>query len=210
MKNIPNGVMKWLAILLPPVSILTLCLVSIPRVMRLNEIRLERKKTEKSIQSYIEQIKEISSLPPDPKIASMPMTKEEQSNFLRGLSSLCYKTGNRIISVSSLAAPLPTPAVQGQNSTTASGANGTTPVSDIPKDVTEIKSTIIFEGTFSTIRSFLYGLENSRRLISMSNCSLAPGGGGYPTIQMTLTISRYVDNPQPAGGNPPPAPLTKS
>ena len=195
MKIIPPSVLRWLAILMPPVSILALVLIVYPRVEQLHHIHLATGKTDRQIQSFIEQIKAIDNLPPNPKIASLPLSKQEQSDFLRGLSMMCSQTGNRLISLSCIAPPLPPPPTAQKN--TGATATNTQKKSLLPPDVTEIKSVIVFEGSFNSIRAFLTDLDNSRRLISLSDCRLIPGDSGYPTIQMSLGICRYVDTPPP-------------
>lgn len=198
MKNISPSVLRWLAILMPPVSILALVLIVYPRLEQLHNIHLETGKTDRQIQAFIDQIKAIDNLPPNPKIASLPMSKQEQSDFLRGLAAMCSQTGNRLTSLSCIAPPLPQPTTTQQNN----APNNAKPVkkSLLPSDVTEIKSVIVFEGSFNSIRAFLTDLDNSRRLISLSDCRLMPGDSGYPTIQMTLGICRYVDSPTPPAG----------
>ena len=74
----------------------------------------------------------------------------------------------------------------------------------LPPDVQAIKSTIVFEGSFQSLRRFLAGLHNSRRLVSLVECRIGPGVGGYPVIDTTLTVTRYVDPPGAAALAPPP------
>ncbi len=197
MKSIPASVQRWAVILMPPLALLVCCMVMMPKQNKLRDVNKEIRVTEASVQQFLAQLKAISDLPPDPDIASLPATKEEQTNFLRGLSQLCTQTGNKILSVTSLAAP-PGPA-----GPPAPGDVG------LPPDVQAIKSTVVFEGNFQSMRRFLAGLSGSRRLISMVECRIGPGLGGYPTIDTTLTVTRYVDVLSSAAP-PAPAPAPKS
>lgn len=197
MHQLPAAVQRWLAILLPPLALLICCFVMVPRQNKLREVNKEIQANQGQVQEYLQKLEAISTLPADPRIASLPATKQEQSDFLRGLSELCRRTGNRMSSVTSLAAPPAAPPPP-------PGAPAPAPVAGaLPPDVVEIKSTVIFEGSFLTTRSFLRGLQRSQRLISMSDCRLNPGQGGYPVLQTTLTVTRYVDAPSAAP--PPPA-----
>lgn len=185
---IPAPVQRWITILLPPVSLLVCCWVMVPRQNKLRDLRQQIKTADAGIRDYTEKLRAISSLPPDARIASLTMTKQEQSDFLRGFSGLCYRTGNRILSVSSLAAPAAAPPPP-----PGSPAPPPPPAGALPSDVVAIRSTIIFEGSFTSLRAFLYGLQQSRRLISMSECRIGLGQGGYPNLATSLTITRYVD-----------------
>src|SRR6266567_4562259 len=109
MKFLPPTVQRWLVILLPPLSILVCCMVIVPRHNKLNEVNKNIKSAQAGIAMYLAQLKAISDLPPDPTVATLPLSKQEQTDFLRNLSALCNHTGNKMISVGSLAAPPPSP-----------------------------------------------------------------------------------------------------
>jgi len=199
-------VQRWLTILMPPLVILICCIVMVPRQNKLRQISKDIRAAQGEIQVYLAQLEAISNLPPDPKIASLPMTEQEQSDFLRGLSMLCNRTGNRMMSIASLAPKPPPPPPP-------PGSPKPPPTPDaLPPDVTAIDSTIIFEGGFSSLRAFLAGLQQSRRLISMTDCQITMGEGGYPNLQTTLTVTRYVDTPGASnpGAPPTPAPTNKT
>lgn len=196
MSSLPVRVQRALLLLLPPLAIAICFFVLIPRQKKLRQIDRELQATQALQTQYLQKLDAIRDLPKDPRIATLPMTREEQSNFLRGLSHLCAESGNKIVSVSALAAAPPAPAPP----------PGTTPpppaAGALPPDVVEIKSTIVFEGTFVSLRDFLAGLGRSRRLISMADCRIGAAQSGFPVIQTSLSVVRYVDNPTP----PPAAP----
>jgi hypothetical protein len=194
---IPAPVQKWLTLLLPPFAILICCLVMVPRQNKLRDTKKETRNVQADIQKYLTQLQAISTLPPSPKIASLPMTKKEQSDFLRGLSTLCTRSGNRILTVTSLAAPPPPPPPPPGTPAPAPPTlkPGEVP---LPPDVVAINSTIVFEGSFQSIRAFLGGLQRAQRMISLTDCRIGPGTGGFPILQTSLTVTRYVDAP-PAG-----------
>ena len=190
------------------------CFVLIPRQKKLRSIESDIRTTAVLQRQYLDKLEAIRGLPADPRVATLPMTKEEQSNFLRGLSHVCTQAGNRIVSVTALAAAPPMPAPPPGTAAPAVGA------AMLPADVTEIKSTITFEGTFLSLRDFLAGLQRSRRLISLADCRIGAAQAGFPIVQTSLSIVRYVDNPaaasagagtgaavpggpQPAGAPPP-------
>jgi len=197
MKAIPAAVQRWAAFLLPPLSILVCCIVMVPRQNKLRQVHREIQTARASVQHYLQQLEAIRSLPPDPVVATLPMTEEEQSDFLRGLSTLCSRSGNHILSVASLgAAPPPPPPPPGSPPPVNSeGA--------LPPGVVGIKSTIMFQGSFKSLRTFLNGLKASRRLISMAECRIGAGEGGFPNLQTTLTVTRYVDAPAAPATAPP-------
>lgn len=200
MGSLPVPVQKWLMILLPPICIAICCFVVIPKQKKLRKIEEETRATAVQQKQYLEKLAAISDLPKDPRVATLPMTKEEQSNFLRGLSQLCTQSGNKIISVAALAAAPPAPAPPPGTTAPAPAAGA------LPPEVVEIKSTIMFEGNFVSLREFLGGLQQSRRLISLADCRIGPAQTGYPVVQTSLSIVRYVDNPALAAPAAQPAP----
>jgi hypothetical protein len=193
MRHLPPAVQRWLTLLLPPFAVLICCAVMVPRQNRLRQTRIEIAKADAQIHTYMRQLQAIKSLPPDPMIATLPMTGQEQSDFLRGLTALCVRSRNRIISVSSLAAPAPssTPATQ----TASNKDSKDLKAGALPEGVLEINSSITFEGTFSSLRSFLAGLKQSRRLIGLNECKIDVSSKGYPILQTTVSVARYVDAP---------------
>jgi hypothetical protein len=212
LQSLPASVQRLLIFILPPISLFVCCLVLIPRHNKVREVHDEIAKTRASIQTYIMQLNTIKELPPSPKIATLPMDEQEQSDFLRGINTLCSRTNNRMISITSLAAPKQSPPPPPP--APAGGANAQKKAapkdpSALPPDVIEIKTTLIFEGSFHSLRSFLFGLQRSQRLISLSDCRIGIGEGGYPNLQTALTIVRFVDAPNSAGA-PKPAPATQS
>ncbi len=195
MKFLPPVLQRWMVILLPPLSILVCCMVIMPRHNKLNEVNKNIKTAQAGVSMYLAQLKAISDLPPDPTIATMPMSKPEQTAFLRNLSQICNRTGNKMIAVGALAALPQAPLPQG--TAPPPNANG-----GLPMDVTAIKSSLVFEGNFASLRSFLSELKTQRRLVSLNECRVSPGDGGYPKLRTTVTVTRYVDSPAP----PPAAP----
>src|SRR5437588_2159345 len=140
MKHLPAPVQRWMTILMPPLALLVCCIVMVPRQNKLHDTNKQIKLTQAQVADYLVKLKAIANLPKDPRIATLPFTKQEQSDFLRGLTSLCNQTGNRILSVTSLAAPPPPPAPP-----PGSPPPPPPPAGSLPPDVIEIKSTMIFE-----------------------------------------------------------------
>jgi hypothetical protein len=196
MLNLPTPVLKWMTLLLPPVAILVCCFVMVPRQKKLRSTHAEVRVTQSKIRDYIQQLSEIKALPPDPQIATLPMTKEEQSDFLRAISQLCKRSGNRLVSVSSLAAPPPAPPPP-----SGSGPAAKPDPLALPPEVTEVRTTIHFEGHFNNLRAFLAGLQRWPRLISLRDCRVGVGQGGHPNLLTAVTVARYLDAPKP--GEPP-------
>ena len=199
LRHLPPALHRWITILLPPLALLTCCFVMVPRHNRMREAEKSIIATQASIQDYLGKLKAISDLPKDPRIASLPATKQEQTDFLRGLSMVCSRTGNRLLNVNALSAPPPAPPPPAGSPPPPPPAEG-----GLPADVQEIRSTVIFEGNFRSLRAFLATLQRSSRLVSLSDCRIGPGPGGFPNLMTTLNVSRYVDVPQAPA--PPPAP----
>lgn len=198
MKVLPPVVQRWLVILLPPLSILVCCMVIVPRHNKLNEVNRNIKSAQAGVAMYLAQLKAISDLPPDPTVATLPLSKPEQTDFLRNLAQLCNHTGNKMISVGSLAAqPAGPPPAAGSTAAQVAQANG-----GLPLDVTAIKSSMVFEGNFNSLKAFLGELRAQRRLVSLNECRVTPGEGGYPKLRTTVTVTRYVDSPVPAPAVP--------
>ncbi len=193
MKHLPPALQRWLTLLTPPLAVLICCAVMVPRQNKLRTTRIETAKTEADIRTYLKKVEEIKGLPPNPTIATLPLTGQEQSDFLRGLTTLCLRTGNRILTVASLAPPPPSSVVTAQPAASSGTAQPQQPV--LPDGVLEINSTITFEGTYTSLRSFLAGLKQSRRLIALNECKIDTSGKGYPLLQSTVSVARYVDAP---------------
>ncbi len=195
MRHMHPTLHRWLTILLPPIALLTCCFVMVPRHNKMRQAAKSITEAQAGIKDYLVKLKAISDLPRDPRVASLPATKQEQTDFLRGLSALCSRTGNRLLTVNALSAPPAAPAA-------AVGSPVPPPVEGaLPPDVLEIKSTIIFEGNFRSLRAFLATVQQSYRLVSLSDCRIGPGQDGFPILQTTLSVSRYVDVP-PASAVP--------
>jgi hypothetical protein len=189
MNGLPPKLHRWLVIILPPLSLAVCMMVMLPRQSRLRKIESEQKATIENTARYRRQVAEIKAMPLYPRIATMPLTKQEQSDFLRGLTSLCARTGNRLLNISSLSAPM---------QTASAPSGGTPPPADpdaLPPDATEIKTTIVFEGTFDAMRSFMAGIKRSVRLVSLSHAAVTTSNQGHPILLTTLTVARYVDTP---------------
>ncbi len=202
MPNLPAPVVKWMTILLPPIALLICCAVMVPRQNKLRETRKDVRLTHTQVEKYLTQLGNIKKLPKDSQIATLPMGEAEQSDFLRTLTGLCMKTGNSIVSVSSLAAPPPP-----QQPKPGNGPTVKPPADALPDDIIEIRSTIVFEGGFTQLRSFLAGLQRWPRLIALSDCNVTVGKDGYPYLQSKVSVARYVD--APPGWIPVPAPDAK-
>src|SRR5437660_597038 len=101
MQSIPASFQRWAALLLPPLALLACCAVMVPKQKKLREVNKDIVTTQGQVRAYLAQLQQIAELPPDPTIATLPFTKQEQSDFLRVLTQLCNQNGNKIISVSS-------------------------------------------------------------------------------------------------------------
>ena len=113
----------------------------------------------------------------------------------------------RLLARALLAALLEFPSVASVAARAASAVSAApAPATTLPADVLPIKSMVVFEGSFQSLQKFLNGLHFSRRLIALADCRIGAGEGGFPTIQTTLSITRYVDLPPSAVPAPPPAP----
>jgi hypothetical protein len=190
MKALPASVQRWAIILLPPICLLVACWVVVPRQNKLRDTKKNIESAQKEMAHYVTQLEVIRALPPKPTVATLPMTNPEQSNFLRALTQLCYKTGNKILALDSLA---PRQAPKGP---TPIGTAAPKKVdTGFPPEITPIKSTIRFEGDFQSLRQFLKALEKSRRLISLTECKIGSADGGFPNLLTSLTITRFVDTP---------------
>src|SRR5688572_30813704 len=190
MKALPASVQRWAIILLPPICLLVACWVVVPRQNKLRATNKNIEAANKEMSHYTAQLEVIRALPPKPTVATMPMTNPEQSNFLRALAQLCFKTGNRILAVDSLA---PQQFTQGPTPIGAAAAKNPQSAGGMPAEITPIKSTIKFEGDFQSLREFLQSLQRSRRLISLTECRIGSAEGGLPHLMTSLTITRYVE-----------------
>lgn len=198
MSNLSPKAQKWLMFILPPLSLLVCSMVMVPRQNHLRKLGKEIRDTDKQIAVYLQKREAIKGLPPDPKIATLPMNREEQSNFLRGLAEVCTRTQNTIMSVASLAPPT----LDQYLSSLKSSKSGTKDKKKkdeapgaLPPGVLEVKSIITFEGTYTSLRAFLAALKNTRRMIALTDCRITIGKDGYPKLLTSVTVARYVDAP---------------
>ena len=197
MSNLSPKVQRWLMFIMPPLSLLVCCIVMVPRQNHLRQLGKDIRETDKQIAIYLEKREAIKGLPPDPKIATLPMNREEQSNFLRGLAEVCTHTQNTIMTVASLAPPTLDQYVASLKSSKSGSKNKKKDeaVGALPPGVLEVKSVITFEGTYTSLRAFLAALKESRRMIALTDCKITIGKDGYPRLLTSVTVARYVDAP---------------
>src|SRR5258708_31503517 len=99
MRFLPPVLQRWMVILLPPLSILVCCMVIMPRHNKLNEVNKNIKTAQAGQAMYVAQLKDIIELPPDPTIATIPMSKPEQTAFLLLLSLVGNHTRKEMVPV---------------------------------------------------------------------------------------------------------------
>src|SRR5579862_3509064 len=107
LNSVPAPAQRWISILLPPAALLITCVVILPRHRKVQDLEKQIKTVQVQIKDYQDKLRVIMSLPKDPRIATLPLTKQEQSDFLRDLSAMCSQSGNRLLTIGSLAPVMP-------------------------------------------------------------------------------------------------------
>lgn len=174
---------KILTIALPIVAVLIAGIFTMTQITRMRSLRSEKEQVDKNI-AYLEDLMRQDQLQPlTDKIPAAVLSPEEQAAFLDQLRQLAASSGIQIVRWTNTArslAPTPPP-------------NPNDPNAEPPpaSRVTALMCTLDIKGEYPRMRSFMYALLRSKRLLNVSSLTWTRTNE-YPRTALTFTCTRYV------------------
>jgi hypothetical protein len=175
---------KILTIVLPIVAVLIAGIFTMTQITRMRSLRSEKEAVDKNI-AYLEDLMRQDQLQPlTDKIPAEVISPEEQAAFLDQLRQLAAASGIEIIRWTNTARSLTPPPPPNPNDPKAKEQP---PASK----VTALMCTMDIAGEYPAMRSFMYALLRSKRLLNVSGLTWSRTNE-YPRTALTFTCTRYV------------------
>ena len=178
---------KILSIVLPIIAVLIAGVFTMTQVTRMKSLQAQKDQVDENI-AFLENLMRQDQLQPlADKIPAELMSPEEQAAFLDQLRQLAAASNIQIIRWTNTARKLPN-APKDPNK-----KEEETPASK----VTALMCTIDIKGEYPNMRTFMYSLLRSKRLLNVSSLTWTRTNE-YPRTALTFTCTRYVtDEPMP-------------
>lgn len=175
---------KILTIVLPIIAVLIAGIFTMTQITRMRSLRTQKEAVDKSY-TYITNLMRQDQLQPiTDKIPAEVSSPQEQAAFLDQLRQLAAGTGIEIIRWTNTARTV----------TPAPAPNPNDPkAKEQPKAaaVTALMCTMDIAGEYANMRSFMYALLRSKRLLNVSGLTWSRTNE-YPRTALTFTCTRYV------------------
>jgi hypothetical protein len=189
---------KILTIVLPIVALVIAAIFTMTQITRGRSLAEQKEQVDKNI-AYIENLMQQDRLQPlTDKIPAEVISPQEQAAFLDQLRQLAGASGIEIVrwtnTARALVAPPSTPDPNNPNAT---------PEENPASKVTALMCTMDISGEYPRMRSFMYALLRSKRLLNVSSLTWSRTNE-YPRTALTFTCTRYVTS-EPMLNTPPPA-----
>jgi len=189
---------KILTIVLPIVAVVIAGIFTMTQITRGRSLAEQKEQVDKNI-AYIENLMQQDRLQPlTDKIPAEVISPQEQAAFLDQLRQLANSSGIDIVrwtnTARALVAPPPTPDPNNPNAK---------PEENPASKVTALMCTMDISGEYPRMRSFMYALLRSKRLLNVSSLTWSRTNE-YPRTALTFTCTRYVTS-EPMLNTPPPA-----
>ena len=173
---------KILSIILPIIAVVIAGIFTMTQVTRMRALQEQKKQVDDNI-ANLERLMRMDQLQPlVNKIPAELMSPEEQAAFLDQLRQLAAASDIQIIrwtnTARQLAAPPPDP------------KDPNAPVAPASK-VTALMCTMDIRGEYPRMRTFMYSLLRSKRLLNVSSLTWTRTNE-YPRTALTFTCTRYV------------------
>lgn len=174
---------KILTIILPILAVVIAGIFTMTQVTRLKSLQSEKEQVDKNI-AYLEKLMREDQLQPlTDKIPAAVQSPEEQAAFLDQLRQLAGTSGIQIVRWVNTARSLEAPPAPDPNNPNAAPP----PASK----VTALMCTMDIRGEYPRMRSFMYSLLRSKRLLNVSSLTWTRTNE-YPRTALTFTCTRYV------------------
>jgi hypothetical protein len=174
---------KILTIILPILAVVIAGIFTMTQITRMRSLKEEKEQVDKNI-AYLEDLMRQDQLQPlTDKIPAEVQSPAEQAAFLDQLRQLAAASGIQIVrwmnTARSLEAPAPDPNAD---------PNAAPPPAS---KVTALMCTMDIKGEYPRMRSFMYSLLRSKRLLNVSSLTWTRTNE-YPRTALTFTCTRYV------------------
>ena len=137
-----------------------------------------RNKARIEAQQIVQEKKLIDTLPDEQKYATVVASASEEYTFVTNLRAMAIKCGVKVSSWSSDAVDAPRDNKDSKNA------------DPLLKGIVKIPTSLTLVGPYSTLRSMISTLENSDRLLTLSNLYWARQSNDMTSL--SLTVTRYV------------------
>jgi len=191
---------KILTIVLPIVAVVIAGIFTMTQIKRGQGLAEQKQEVDKSI-AYLKNLMEQDRLQPlTDKIPAEVISPQEQAAFLDQLRQLAAGSGIEIIRWTNTARALvaPTPAPDPNNPDAK-------PEDNPASKVTALMCTMDISGEYPRMRSFMYALLRSKRLLNVSSLTWTRTNE-YPRTALTFTCTRYVTSEPMLNLSPPAEP----
>jgi len=195
-----SGNYKLLTIILPIVAVVIAGIFTMTQITRGRSLAEQKEQVDKNI-AYIENLMRQDRLQPlTDKIPAEVISPQEQAAFLDQLRQLASASGIEIIRWTNTARALvaPPPKADPKN---PNAKPEETPASK----VTALMCTMDISGEYPRMRSFMYALLRSKRLLNVSALTWTRTNE-YPRTALTFTCTRYVTSEPMLNVSPPAQP----
>lgn len=181
---------KILAIVMPIVALIIATIFTMTQITRMRGLQADKAAVDKDI-AFLEDLMQQDQLQPiTNKIPAEVISQQEQAAFLNQLRQLAAASGVEIVQWTNTARSLATPEPkEGEDPSAAS-------------KVQALMCTMNIRGEYARIRSFMYSLLRSTRLLNVSNLTWTRTNE-YPRQALTFTCTRYVTTEPTLLGTPP-------
>jgi hypothetical protein len=174
---------KILTIILPILAVVFAGIFTMTQITRMRSLQEQKEQVDKNI-AYLEDLMRQDQLQPlTDKIPAAVLSPEEQAAFLDQLRQLASSSGIQIVRWTNTARALAPPPPADPNNPNAEA----TPASK----VTALMCTMDIKGEYPKMRSFMYALLRSKRLLNVSSLTWTRTNE-YPRTALTFTCTRYV------------------
>ncbi|MGI8922729.1 MAG: hypothetical protein ACR2HJ_01590 [Fimbriimonadales bacterium] len=164
---------------LPLVAVIASAVVIGTQVTRLRALENQKVIADKNLGFLEDLIRQDQAQPLGDKVPAIPNNPDEQELFLNELRQRAGASHVQVIRWANTSAKR------------AKDKDKNKKLSDI----TPIASAIEVAGEYSKVRSFMYSLLRSSRLLNVSDLTWQRGSQ-YPTTRLMFTLTRYVTKPQ--------------
>jgi hypothetical protein len=190
---------RLLTIALPILAVVIAGIFTMTQITRMRTLRAEKEQVDKNI-AYLEDLMRQDQLQPiTNKIPAAVLSPEEQAAFLDQLRQLAGQSGIQIIKWTNTARVLnPTQPPPNPNDPKAKEQPPAA-------KVTALMCTMDIKGEYPRMRSFMYALLRSKRLLNVSSLTWTRTNE-YPRTALTFTCTRYVTDEPSLLSEPPTEP----
>ncbi len=184
--------LKLATVLLPIIGVMAAIFLVFLQWNKLNSLKEQKEKTEQQLAVLNRLSLEIKAKPTLSKVAVVPPTYDEQSQFLNMIRGFAEKSRVRLVRYNNRYIPPPPP----------DSAEAKKPT--LPPGVMALNSEVEVAGDYNSIRQFMYQLLHAPRLYNTVDLKWNRGTTNekWPLTHLGFTLLRYVAVPIPPPTKP--------